>query len=732
MTPSSPSQPDNWHPGDQLTQIEKKMRRAAATGGLVDCAMGPFNLAAKEGWGPDRTVRASVLRHLLIEVDWPVHAKGVHLRGVRISGQLDLEAATLRCPLRLERCYFPEPVPVNFSYATASLLSLTDCHLAGLRGNALVVTKDLDLSRSTFKSQLQLLGANITGQFVCRFARLTSVDADTFSALLSLPGGLDALNALNADNIRVGGDVFLNRMCTTRGAVRLVGADIAGQLDCSAAKLTGVDDDDDALIADNIRVGGDAFLNGELTASGAIRLAQAHIAGQLNCGGARLNGVNKDRKALVADGIHVGGDALLNEKFAASGAIQLSQAHISGQLNCSGAQLSAAPNSDCYALIAFRMEVGGDVFLDRDEADDGKFTAAGAIRLSGAKITGQLNCSGAQLTGVDEQGNVLAADGITVGHHVILDKKFTAKGAVLLNGADITGQLRFHDATLSAGRGSGGRALIANGMKVGGDVFLDQDFIATGTLSLRSVRVDGSLTLMPLKLHDKALDLSEAHISHELHWEPREPVAGRVILEDAVVGELQDFWTGANGKKRSNGFWPDANKGALRLDGFTYARIGGEHPATPEQRLAWLGSPKKRARNREGRFATQPYEQLAKVYEQAGQDKEARQVAIARRRDLRRYGDLSGLGRFANWLLDFTIQYGYQTSRAIGGIIILYLLVLGFLLIARDHNALIPVQTIVGLASGPDRHQLQRQLPVLQPVRLRHRHGHPNHQRSPG
>jgi hypothetical protein len=659
MTSSSPPPPDNWRPSHGLTAIESEMLVAAATGGLVDRAGGPFDLDAMKRWGQDRTIRALVLRYLLVVADWPVHAKGVHLCGVRISGQLDLEAATLRCPLRLERCYLPEPVPVNFNYASASLLTLTDCYLAGLRGNSLVVTKDLDLSGSEFKSELRLVGANIAGQFNCSRAKLTNYDDDTYSVMLSLPVDLEIDNALNADNIRIGGDVRLDRVFVTAGAVRLVDADIAGRLNCRGANLAGVDNHGDALVAENIRVGGDAFLDGKFTASGAIRLVQAQIA---------------------------------------------------GQLTCSGAQLSAAPGRDGYALIAFRMNIGGDVFLDKDELVNEDFTAKGAVLLTGANIIGQLTCSGARLGGIDKWGNALVAAGMKTGHHVILDENFTAAGAVRLNGADITGELRFLDAHLSDAKGSDGYALIANGMSVSGDVLFDGCFSAEGTLSLRSARIDGSLTMRPRTLQGDALDLTGAHITHELCWEPQAPIAGRVTLKDAVVGELQDSWI-----ERSNGFWPDAKDDKLQLDGFTYGRLHAVHAVTVRQRLAWLGSPKKRARKRAGRFATQPYEQLAKVYEQAGQDKEARQVAIARRRDLRRYGDLSRMGRFTNRLLDFSIQYGYQTSRAIGGIIILYLLVLGFLLVARDHNALIPVQTIVGLHPVPTATSCSGNYPCFNP-----------------
>ena len=155
--------------------------------------------------------------------------------------------------------------------------------------------------------------------------------------------------------------------------------------------------------------------------------------------------------------------------------------------------------------------------------------------------------------------------------------------------------------------------------------------------------------------------------------------------------------------ERANGYWPPVEQDLLLLDGFAYGRIGGiRHPATPEQRLAWLGSqPKSAAASRREVFATQPYEQLVQVSRQAGRDAEARRAAIACRQDLRRYGKLSRFRKVGNWLLDKTIKYGFQTWRAVAGIIILYAAVLIFLWFARYHNAIIPVQAAASLNLAP-------------------------------
>src|SRR5207248_569654 len=151
---------------------------------------------------------------------------------------------------------------------------------------------------------------------------------------------------------------------------------------------------------------------------------------------------NRQGNALTADRIKVGGHMFLDEGFTAAGAVQLSGADITGYLSCSGAQLTGA-DGDGDALVADGMKVGRQVFLDE------RFTAAGAVRLSGADITGQLHCRGAPLFRTDGEGDALVADRIKVGGHVFLDEGFTAAGAVLLSGAGITGYLSCSGAQLT-------------------------------------------------------------------------------------------------------------------------------------------------------------------------------------------------------------------------------------------------------------------------------------------
>ena len=266
---------------------------------------------------------------------------------------------------------------------------LTRCQLAGLTANMLTAGQ-IDLSRSTLRTgPLLLMCADITGDLICSGAQLNGTDSD--------------LNALVAGGMKVGGSVYLDQYSTTRspptGAVWLARADIAGDLACSGAQL-GRNRDGIGLLADGIRVGGEVFLREGFTADGAVRLLGADITGDLSCRDAQL-GHDHDGNALVADRMKVGGEVHLYKGFTADGAVVLKGADITGDLSFRGAQLNGK-NRDGNALDADGMKAGHDVLLDKEPDDDGTerpFTAAGAVRLARADITGQLRCSGAQLTG---------------------------------------------------------------------------------------------------------------------------------------------------------------------------------------------------------------------------------------------------------------------------------------------------------------------------------------------
>jgi hypothetical protein len=209
--------------------------------------------------------------------------------------------------------------------------------------------------------------------------------------------------------------------------------------------------------------------------------------------------------------------------------------------------------------------------------------------------------------------------------------------------------------------------------------------------------------------NEPALDAAGAQITGTFRWAPAEQVTGRVSLDGAAAGELDDDWTSANG------FWPAG--GRLSVNGFTYDRVSGAHPAAVDQRLDWLRSQYPFAfPGVQARFATQPYEQFTAVCRRAGQDTAARKAAIARRSDLRKYGNLNPYRKFGNWLLDKTIKYGYQTWRAGVGLAVVFGVFLALSIAGQHRHVMVPVADIAGLRPVPSATQCTSNYPCFYPV----------------
>lgn len=619
MSSSARPSRKGWRPGDDLEPIEHRMIRAAATGE----PLGPDNCAAE----PMATIRAAVLCHLLSDKKWPVSAKGVQLHGLRVDGQLDLEAATLRCPLRLEDCSIGGSEPVNLDYASLSLLTFVRCTLPGLSGRSLSVSKNLDLRGSTLTGPLLLQGADVAGDLDCSGTELDGVGF-----------------AFYGQTIKVGGDVFLTKAVATDGGIDLRGADIGGCLQCTGAEL-----------------------------AGALKAPDGTLC------------------SLFAEWIKIGGPVRLNEGFNAAHTVWLLGGNIAANLNCRRATL----NGSGVALQGERMKIGGNILAEGLRACS-PAQGSTAINLVCADITGNLKCTEAWIHG---DWWALNAERLNVKGDVFFNSTTVLHGGILLPDGEVSGNLNFTNTQVN-GPAS---ALYALRLKVGSDVVFDSTTIAQGSMLLQGINITGTL-----------------------HWAPAEQVQGSVDLTDAKAGHLFDNW------KSVNGCWPTIEK--LRLDGFTYGSITAARTVAVDDRLEWIGSQPRlhwfqmaayavraprqylllvrerrdwrHARRKLNYFITQPYEQLANVYQQAGQDTEAREVALARRRDMRLYGNLSRYRKILNWLLEKTIQYGYQTWRAILALAVVYAAAVAIFWAAQHHgNLIVPLmETASGHQPPPVTH----------------------------
>jgi hypothetical protein len=346
-------------PSGGLTSVEQSLVERVGRGKRLDLAEGKaVSWAEMRLWGESRTCSATVIRDILrgrLAADPDPH--GLRLRGARIMGRLDLENLVTDVWLELADCLLEEGVAA--SDARLASVVLTGCQLEH------PAEPPLDGARLTC-SVLSLAGASVIGH-------------------------------------------------AGYGAVYLGGAYIGGYLDCSGAELR--NDSGPALYADGLQVGQSMFLTGGFTATGsgdlgAVRLHGAHIGGQLDCTGAELR--NDSGPALLADGLQVGHGMFLRDEFTATGsgdlgAVRLARAHIGGQLDCTGAELR---NDSGPALNAESLQVGQDIFLR------GGFTATGggdraAVNLTATRIGGALLFAPKRLEHKADSHRLLDVDELT-------------------------------------------------------------------------------------------------------------------------------------------------------------------------------------------------------------------------------------------------------------------------------------------------------------------------------
>ncbi|MGD1212513.1 MAG: hypothetical protein ABR973_14285 [Candidatus Acidiferrales bacterium] len=235
----------------KLNSAEEELVRSAPNGTPADCSSGniPGNGSTddpseSDKWPAARTIRAELIRWLCVDrqAKQLVDPRGIRIYGARIDDPLDLSSVTVPFPLDL-RC----------------------CRLM----------KELNLHST------EMPGLCLQGSW---------------------------LGSLAADFINVKGAVFLVEGFHATGEVRLIGAQIGGDLDCRGAVLHNpaqakAENGGTALLADGAVVKGSVFLNQGFQAEGTVRLVGAQIGGDLVCDKAQFDGALILRRASIKDSL---------------------------------------------------------------------------------------------------------------------------------------------------------------------------------------------------------------------------------------------------------------------------------------------------------------------------------------------------------------------------------------------------------------------------------------------
>lgn len=299
-----------------LTPAERRVWEAFPLGEGID-----FRESADEGsaagasWGPERTVRAEVLRALLI--DGPAHdgeIAGLKLTGARITGQLDLTYGTVQHAVRLRSCHF-EQIPTLYG-AELRVLVLSDSVLPGLTAGNLRVDGALRLSCSRITGPVRLQGAKISGAVFINGAHLGSPAApDTPDA------DIPEEAALQLNHADIGTDLWAVGL-VAHGQVRLNGATVGGQVNLDDAELHAPGGT--ALHAETLSVGTDLRAM-RLRADGRVNLSGSRIPHQLNLAYSRLS--HPEGQALRASSCVIG-ELWLRDAAPIVGAVNLRRSQL--------------------------------------------------------------------------------------------------------------------------------------------------------------------------------------------------------------------------------------------------------------------------------------------------------------------------------------------------------------------------------------------------------------------
>jgi hypothetical protein len=323
------------------------------------------------------------------------------------------------------------------------------------------------------------------------------------------------------------------------------------------------------LRAGNLRVVADLLLNDGLTSDGPVDLTDAQIGGSLRLSGARLRGAGG--RALIADRVVVDGTCYAR-RLRSHGELRLPGARITGNLDLAGADLTS-PTGDALDLTG--VSVGGSLLAGRHDGGPYlAFTAAGRVLLAGARVGGDLTFSGARIAtrtagdppqeaaegsrvpvlpgGIVDAAACVVADRVRVEGNLELDDGVHTTGTVRLPNAAVGGYLRLSGARLDGAQGASDRgvALLADGIRVGGDLEARDSgrgaLACAGQVRLVDAEVRGTASLSGVTLaapDGYALLGDRLRVGGELYLR-RARCSGTVRLQNVDVGATLDC-TGA-------------------------------------------------------------------------------------------------------------------------------------------------------------------------------------------
>ncbi|NUK22765.1 hypothetical protein [Streptomyces lunaelactis] len=527
---------------------EAEIRRRIATGEVVD-----LQTAADKGTISAVDVRAFCTGQIPgQQPDAPVH-----LRNALITEELDLRGRNIGRQVIFSACEFNKAVNLTRLRTTQAIVFDNTAFLA-LLGEELISTSDLVIRDCRVAEAISLGRSRIGGSLQLTGSTLHDVDLESSQIGGDLNCAATEITAhdlvcLNGRHLHVSGEIIFRGSIFNRGEVNLQWAH-AESLRATSATL--VNSGGCALRADGLHVAGDIFLDEGFKATGAVTLVGARLGDELRCTDATFDNrtppteANLRGRALDVERIEAN-DIYLDRGFKAHGEVRLVGAQLETQLNCTGGKFHSELAD--YALNADDLAVRGDVFLN------GTFLADGEVRLVGASIGRELNCTGGRF--IRPSGIALNADGMTTEGSVFLNEdiidndisgktrqRFVAMGQVRLARATVGRQLDCVRGFFCTRKSPEEPALDLAGMVGKGDTLLTRAAVIGG-VSLSGASIDRNLNCQDAFLScntpGTAFQAVGMRVGGTFTWKPLRCV-GLVDLGFAYATSLDD----------NRGSWP--------------------------------------------------------------------------------------------------------------------------------------------------------------------------------
>lgn len=260
-------------------------------------------------------LRAGLLRQVLLDRSIEIDPRGLRLRHIEVTGDLDLSLSTLP-QLEMTECLFDGPINLEGAKVQGKLIlqgsKVDGVDLDGysLRATGMSVQGTLIISDTEHSppficsGAVRISAAQIEGHCFIRGAQIMGSTGDVGFGLL-------------ADLIRTKGPFYAEDIVTT-GSISMVSANIGDQLSLSRVDIRGVTGEGCGIQADALSVQGPFYAIGSRVAGG-ISLVSAKLGAELTLKDTTILGLGKYEMSLAASAAHVAGEVTLSGLRSAGG-----------------------------------------------------------------------------------------------------------------------------------------------------------------------------------------------------------------------------------------------------------------------------------------------------------------------------------------------------------------------------------------------------------------------------